>query len=329
LQQHSLHAKNAADCTLDANVESNRALVRLQVVRVAQTQNTAKRPDICYLPLDLFARNSHTVISEKVFPMTARIVPAPAKPTRLAGAARVASVGVLLATLGLVSGARADGPAPSASATVPAAPAPAAAGTAQPQPQALADATVVKVQAFYDATTSFKANFKQQYTATLHNKVVNSKGSVTFAKPGKMSWRYEDPAGNRVVSDGANLSVYQAAEKQLFQQVVNNSQYPAALSFLTGQGSLAGNFTFSLFQGQTMNFPGGLVLVGIPKTPTAAYTKVLFYVDAQSYQVRRVMIIDSQSNRNRFDFEEPRVNEVVPAAEFVFQAPPGTTTVRP
>lgn len=193
----------------------------------------------------------------------------------------------------------------------------------------MADDTVNKVQAFYDKTTTFKSPFNQQYTATLHNKVVRSSGNVTFSKPGKMSWRYDNPAGNRVVSNGTELKVYEAAAKQMYEQVVDRSQYPAALSFLTGQGKLTDNFTFELFRGEDMSFPRGLVLVGQPKTPTAAYKKVLFYVDAQQYQVRRVMILDGQGNRNRFDFLEPRVNDTVSPDEFVFRAPEGTTIIKP
>ena len=81
------------------------------------------------------------------------------------------------------------------------------------------------------------------------------------------------------MSDGAVLKVYEAANKQMFEQNVDKSQYPAALSFLIGGGKLADTFNFELYEGAAMNFPGGHVLVGTPKTPTPAYPKVLFYVD--------------------------------------------------
>ena len=75
-----------------------------------------------------------------------------------------------------------------------------------------------------------------------HNLRKESKGDVTFEKPGKMDWQYATPAGNRVVSDGSVLKVYEAANKQMFEQAVNASQYPAALSFLVGGGKLANIF---------------------------------------------------------------------------------------
>jgi outer membrane lipoprotein carrier protein len=214
-------------------------------------------------------------------------------------------------------------------------PAPAPPAAQAPAPGATPGATpsvadvVGSVQAFYNRTTSFRSEFDQEYWVKLHNVRKTSHGQVTFAKPGKMNWVYADPQGNRVVSDGNMLRVYEAANRQMYEQKVDKSQYPAALSFLTGQGSLTGSFDFELFDGKQFSFPGGWVLVGSPKTPTPAYQKVLFYVDQSTSQVRRVMVIDGQGNRNRFDFKNPRVNEPVSNQEFVFAPPPGTSVVHP
>jgi outer membrane lipoprotein carrier protein len=201
--------------------------------------------------------------------------------------------------------------------------------TATALPAAQAQAVLGKVQTFYDKTTSFSSDFTQEFFVKSHNVKKQSKGKVTFAKPGKMHWEYSEPKDNRVVSDGAVLKVYEAANKQMFEQNVDKSQYPAALSFLVGGGKLADTFSFELYDGASMNFTGGQVLVGTPKTPSPAYQKVLFYIDTPTSQVRRVLIVDGQGNRNRFDFENPKVNEAVPAERFKFVPPPGTSVVRP
>ena len=209
-------------------------------------------------------------------------------------------------------------------------------GTADAQtPPAPAAATpsandvVGRVQAFYNQTQSFKSDFTQEFFVKAYNQKKTSKGKVTFAKPGKMFWEYDEPKDNRVVSDGATLRVYEAQNRQMFEQPVDKSQYPAALSFLTGTGKLSDTFDFQIFAGDKMNFPGGYVLVGTPKQPTPAYQKVLLYVDAATSQVRRVMVLDGQGNRNRFDFANPRVNEPIAPNQFQFTPPPGTSVVRP
>jgi outer membrane lipoprotein carrier protein len=56
---------------------------------------------------------------------------------------------------------------------------------------------------------------------------------------------------------------------------------------------------------------------------------MLLYVDGGTYQVRRVLMIDAQRNRNRFDFEAPVVNKPIPPAEFQFVPPPGTKVIKP
>ncbi len=191
------------------------------------------------------------------------------------------------------------------------------------------DAAIDKVQAFYDKTTTFQSDFQQEFTVKAYNQKKTSRGHVTFAKPGKMDWSYADPLGNRVVSDGATLRVYEASNKQMFEQAVNKSQYPAALSFLTGQGKLSDAFNFELRGSDAMKFPNGYVLIGTPKQPTAAYTKVLFYVDSASSEVRRVLIVDGQGNHNQFTFNNPRVNDAVNPNQFKFTPPPGTSIVHP
>jgi outer membrane lipoprotein carrier protein len=205
-------------------------------------------------------------------------------------------------------------------------PAPAAAGSASVPS---VDQAVTAVQTFYDKSQTFKSDFEQKFWVKAYNTERQSRGHVTFTKPGKMDWVYDDPRNNRVVSDGNVIKIYEAANKQMYEQPMAKSQYPAALSFLTGTGKLADSFNFDLVAGQEMKFPGGYVLVGTPKQPTPAYAKVLFYVDAPTSQVRRVMIIDGQGNRNRFDFVNPRVNEPVPPGQFTFTPPPGTSVVHP
>lgn len=191
------------------------------------------------------------------------------------------------------------------------------------------DRAVLDVQAFYNKSTTFKSDFQQKFWVKAYNREKTSSGHVTFAKPGKMEWVYDDPKDNRVVSDGKIIRVYEASNKQMFEQPVDTTQYPAALSFLTGVGKLSDSFDFQLVPGVEMKFPGGYVLAGTPKQPTTAYSKVLLYVDAATSQVRRVMVIDGQGNRNRFDFDSPRVNEPVVASQFTFTPPAGTSIVRP
>jgi outer membrane lipoprotein carrier protein len=184
------------------------------------------------------------------------------------------------------------------------------------------------VQGFYDKTKVFKAGFKQRYWIKIHNREKLSNGQVIFQKPGMMSWRYKNN-GNRVVSDGKIVKVYEADKKQMYEQKIAKSQYPAALSFLVGGGNLLKSFKLRKLNSARMKYESGYVLEGVPRTPTPAYQKILLYVDAATSQVRRVMLLDAQGNRNRFDFVSPSVNQTPPKDEFKFVAPKGTQVIKP
>ncbi len=185
-----------------------------------------------------------------------------------------------------------------------------------------------KVQAFYDQAKTYVANFKQRYTIYAYNRTKDSSGTVKFAKPGKMRWMYTNN-GNVVVSDGKEIKIYEHDNKQMYLQKVDKTQYPAALSFLMGNGSLLDAFSMKLLDSKELQFPSGFVLLGTPKDPTPAYQKLLFYVDGKTYQVRRVLLIDAQKNRNRFDFSSARVNEPLKNESFTFSPPPGTHIIKP
>ncbi|HEY3499586.1 MAG TPA: outer membrane lipoprotein carrier protein LolA [Polyangiaceae bacterium] len=235
-----------------------------------------------------------------------------ARRTFLAGIAALTALGAL----------------PSASAD----PAPAAPPAPAPPPAAPGGLTAVqiadRIQAFYDKTKTFKAKFTQVYVARAYGKTKQGVGTVILEKPGKMSWRY-DNNGNRIVSDGKLIKVYEKENKQMYEQPLDKSPYPAALAFLVGTGNLKQSFELTKLDAKQYNFEGGLVLAGVPLQATPAYQKMLLYVDANTYQVRRVLLLDAQGNRNRFDFNGTEVNKQVPPGEFAFVPPKGTQVVRP
>lgn len=209
---------------------------------------------------------------------------------------------------------------------------PKAVGGASPARPPIAPLTAAeianRVQAFYDRTKTYRAGFRQRYVIEMHDRTIDSQGSVVFEKPGKMSWRY-DNNGNRVVSDGKIIRIYEKENKQMYEQPLEKSQYPAVLSFLTGGGNLQDTFKLTKLDARQMKVEGAHVLLGEPKEPSPAYQKVFLYIDAATYQVRRVVLLDAQRNRNRFDFVNPEVNVKALSSEFAFVPPKGTQVIRP
>jgi outer membrane lipoprotein carrier protein len=184
-----------------------------------------------------------------------------------------------------------------------------------------------RVQAFYDKTTTFRATFAQKYLIKATGIEKLSNGEVIFEKPGKMSWRYKNN-GNRVVSDGRFIRVYERDNRQMFESEMGKTPYPAALAFLVGDGSLLTSFTLRKLDASQMKFEGGWVLEAKPKEASPAYQTMILYVDGTTAQVRRVLLLDAQGNRNRFDFSKPSVNAKIQPGEFAFAPPAGTQVIR-
>ena len=196
------------------------------------------------------------------------------------------------------------------------------------------------VQSFYDQSTSFQAEFRQQQYTKVYDRTESARGRVVFEKPGKMRWDYAEPNGQVFVSDGAQLLVYQPPEEgerhgQLIERSMNEHQLPQAFSFLTGTGRLDRDFRFRLLDARREGFRGGYVLELRPREPTPQYDRVLFFVrlmergGRRAGVIHRVLIIDSAGNRNRFDFSSMRFPGDVPDARFRYRPPAGTRRVRP
>ena len=200
----------------------------------------------------------------------------------------------------------------------------------QPTPPALsADQVVARMQQFYNTTTDYQADFFQTYFNRLFNNYQRSHGKVYFKKPGRMRWEYAAPERKLFVSDGRTMWAYEPEANQAFQQSLQDSQLPTALSFLTGQGNLATEFNFRLIPARQYGFENGSVVELRPKTPNPQYERLVLFVDGQSFQVRRSLVIDQAGNRNKMEFTNARQNQGIPDSRFSFTPPQGTRVIHP
>src|SRR5690242_8106430 len=71
---------------------------------------------------------------------------------------------------------------------------------------------VVRMQKFYEATTSLHARFEQELTTGLGAQR-KAAGDVWLKKPGRMRWEYERPERKLMVADGTSLWVYEPEDE--------------------------------------------------------------------------------------------------------------------
>ncbi|MCC6524659.1 MAG: outer membrane lipoprotein carrier protein LolA [Polyangiaceae bacterium] len=188
-------------------------------------------------------------------------------------------------------------------------------------------ALAARIQLFHDALHSYQAEFTHVAQLIVDRAPRVRRGRVAFEKPGKLSFRYAAPSRDRVVSDGKTVRAYLAEDKLLYVSKLALSPYPATLAFLAGQGVLTRDFELRTLPSQEALGRGDAVLEAVPREATPAFVRVLFLADLGSGGVRRVLVLDAQGNRNRFDFAAPTLDATIPAREFSLVPPPGTETV--
>jgi outer membrane lipoprotein carrier protein len=224
--------------------------------------------------------------------------------------------------------------APSASATpkAVAAPSASAASKAAAAPSADIDAArqvAASVQSFYDQTKDLSASFFQTYVNKIYDRTDRSQGRVMFKKPGRMRWDYAKPNGKIIVAGAGKLTVFEPGDEpgdqgQVLEQAFSDTDLPQAMAFLMGTGRLAEDFDFKLLDAAREGYPKGHVLELNPRKPNPHFDRLLFYVDTTPSLrglVRRLVIIDSTGNRNRFDFSEFKFNAGTPDSTFSWKPP--------
>jgi outer membrane lipoprotein carrier protein len=213
--------------------------------------------------------------------------------------------------------------------------APADAGTPTPSDAgaiALSPAAALakQIDAIYAGKKTFSAKFKQEFVLKVSNQTKTSSGIVFIERPNKISFRYDAPNKNRIVSDGTTLKVYIAEDNQMIEKPVANSQYPGAFGFLMGNG-ISSSFTFTI--NDKAAWKDGPVLQGKPTSPTPDYEAATFFLNkalldrSDPGAIARVSLTDAQGNKNRFDLSDATRPDSIDPSEFTFTAPAGTNII--
>ncbi|MGF1469454.1 MAG: outer membrane lipoprotein carrier protein LolA [Sandaracinaceae bacterium] len=205
------------------------------------------------------------------------------------------------------------------------------------QPDADAATVAGWVQAFYDQTRTLSARFTQRYVNRVYQRTDLSRGRVRFKRPGRMRFDYDDPNGKVIVSDGSRLLAYEPGEDggrgQYFERTLEDDQLSQALGLLMGTARLDRDFRFRLLDASRQGYADGYVLeLRSRGRASPHYSRILLYVDGAEERrgvVHRVLIVDPQNNRNRFDLEDQRLNPPMPDRVFAWEPPEGARRIEP
>ena len=187
-----------------------------------------------------------------------------------------------------------------------------------------ADAIVDGLQKNYDVTVDFIADFRQETAVKTLNRSLKAWGKLSFKRPGKMLWHYEEPKGQFVLADGKNLYFFQPEQNQIIKSPLKNAfRSDVPLSFLLGIGNLKKDFNATLKAAEETHYTLRLE----PKNEQGGFSEVLLEVGKASFDIVAVIVRDATGNLTTIRFSAMRKGVGLKDSLFNLQVPKGADVV--
>ena len=187
-----------------------------------------------------------------------------------------------------------------------------------------ADQIVDALQKNYDATIDFVADFQQETEVKTLNRNLKAWGKLSFKRPGKMLWRYEEPKGQVVLTDGSHLYFLQPDQNQVIKSPLKNAfRSDIPLSFLLGLGNLKNDFNAALKTTENNQY----ILRLEPKGEAGGFSEILLGVSRSSADILWVSIRDAANNLTSIRFSNMKKGLGLQDSLFRIKIPDGVDIV--
>lgn len=207
-------------------------------------------------------------------------------------------------------------------------PAVAEASATRDEAQADAAAILRRAAAAYADVSTISAEFTQRLQNRLLRTDAQSSGHLYQRHPDRFLMRFEDPAGDVIVSDGRYFWLYYPSVDSL--QVM---RAPAAAQGSSGVdlrsqfvGDPLERFEATLAGREPVGGRAAHVLVLVPKQPQG-YERLRIWVDDRDHLVRRFEITEENGNVRLIELRDLQINRTLDDALFRFTPPPGARIV--
>lgn len=177
--------------------------------------------------------------------------------------------------------------------------------------------------AAYRNVRSLRATFDQTLTNPVTSRSSTAKGELLVKRPGKLSVKFTEPAGDRIVSDGSRVWIYLPSSTP--------GQVIRARADAQGTGLDVSTELLTTPRARFTVSDGGVATVGSYSThvvvlvPKAArnYTKARLWIDDKDGLVRQLELTEQSGVTRLVLFRSLQLNASIPASAFKFQVPAG------
>lgn len=180
------------------------------------------------------------------------------------------------------------------------------------------------VQRRYQEIRDLQADFLQEATLPMINRVTEAKGRLYLKIPGKMRWEYLDGQEKIVVINGHTMWFYEPREQQVtvtdLRKVPNSQEL---LTFLTGMGDLRKDFLVDEAQAPVETPEGFLSVRLFPRSRSSQWTSLRLIVEPGSFHVVQSAFEGIQGDRTVIQYHNIRTDVGLSEDLFEFQIPEG------
>ena len=193
--------------------------------------------------------------------------------------------------------------------------------------QSPADRALDRAVAAYKNVRTVRTPFEQTLTNPVTSRVSTARGEMILQRPGKISFGFTNPSGDRIISDGKFVWIYlpSSAPGQVIRQPA--SAAGVGLDF-SSELLTSPRAKFSVGDGGVSTTDGraARVVVLTPKSEKP-FTKARIWVDDRDGLVRQLELTEPSGLTRLIKFSQMKLNAKVSSSAFKFAVPKGVRVV--
>jgi len=180
---------------------------------------------------------------------------------------------------------------------------------------------ISSLKRFYDETHAMQADFYQVVTDKKGQKIQEVYGAMQLKRPNKFRWDYNKPFEQQIISDGAQVWLYDTELAQVTVRALSKALGSSPAALLAGDDSLEKNFKLvNTFRKDNLEW-----VSTNPKDLDSGFSKISLGFKADILQ--EMIMIDSFGQQTKIVFSNLIHNPVIDPKTFLFKAPKGVDVV--
>jgi len=174
---------------------------------------------------------------------------------------------------------------------------------------------------YLNTSQSFTAQFSQQVMNAAHDHVEESSGQMSFMRPGKFRWVYEQPYEQEIVSDGKTLWIYDKDLEQVSIRPVSEGLNRTPIMLLDDPANISQEFNIESLS----DAPDDAVFRLTPKQEDAGFQSVTLIFHGSV--LVGMNIHDNFDQTSNLSFYNVTQNQKLADVVFHFEPPEGVDVI--